>query len=261
MSRALVLVFLLAACDSPVKPYAPQLDVFCVLRTDDSRPVALVGRSVSYEDWDRAGDWNGVESATVVIAQGKDSTGFRSLPESAGYYQSDSLSVIAGRSYGISVRTPDGDKARGSTIVPGSFHISSISSTADSEQWRVRVAWTASQAAADYLLLVTSVYAKVDGETLYYRRSVSSDSGGAEFSTPLDGYHMVLAAVGISVGALDRNYTDYLTMRNGYGYHNTLMHIDGGLGVFGSICVAETTIYPPQPSSPSTLGHPVLPTR
>jgi hypothetical protein len=241
--RALVLVMLIAACDSPVKPYEPQLNVYCVLRTDDSHPLALVGRSVSYEDWNRGHDWNGIADATVVIAEGSDSTRFTSMPDSSGCYAAESLRACAGKSYGLFVRSPDGNEVHGWTTVPGSFAIDSVNTAADSGQLLVRIVWSSSQGATGYELLVSSYYIEADGDTFCHRQSESSDSSTALLLTSLYWNGVALAAIEFNVAALDRNYKDYLTMQSVYGYRNTLMHLDGGLGVFGSVCVAETTVY------------------
>jgi hypothetical protein len=254
--RALAFVILLMACDAPNKPCESQLNVFCLLRTDDSHPVALVGRSVPLGEWPpgQAG-WNGVADAAVLVAQDKDTTRFQPVPDSIGYYSCDSLRAKAGSSYRLLVRAPDGDEAKGSTTVPGSFTFESISVDTtivlqphepQNRYAGVQIVWSASQGASGYELLTCCNYTRLSGDTLYKQVSWWCDSCNTGFHARLrvpQGYDtLTLRSIRLVVGAPDHNYQDYLIMQGEYGYRNTLMHLQGGLGVFGSVCLAETTV-------------------
>ncbi len=254
MRRVLGLVLLLLACDSPVKPFDPQLNVFCVLRTDDVHPFVLVGKTVSYDGERDRYVWNGVADASVLVTSGRDSTQFRYVPETTGYYIAESLAVDAGRAYHLAAGCPDCGEARGRTTVPGGFAVESLHidtlfnpDTRDSV-YAVTGAWSASEGAAQYQVIAAFLYSQPGTDTAAEYRGLETAAlnGGplwASLRRSSHGVTLPLCLIRLSVSALDRNYTDYLTMQRTTGYRNTLMHIDGGLGVFGSICVAETTLY------------------
>jgi hypothetical protein len=251
--RALIFIILLVACDAPVKPYESQLNVFCLLRTDDSHPIVLVGRSVSPDEEGPIGPgWNGLADATVLAAKDHDTTRFQPVPDSTGYYACDSLRAKAGSSYRLLVRSQEGDEVQGATTVPGDFTIDSLNldTVVRHEPYEhetlyaeVRTAWSSSRGASGYQMLASCLYARSEGDTVRTNQSFWGDSRGIRLWAPLrrSSYHDSLCSIKLSVVALDRNYQDYLIMQREYGYRNTLMHLEGGLGVFGSMCVAETT--------------------
>jgi hypothetical protein len=251
--RALVFVMLLTACDAPVRPYESQLNVFCLLSTDDSHTIALVGRSVTFDEEGPIGPgWNGLAGATVLVAKGNDTTQFKSVPETTGYYTADSLRAVAGSSYRLLIRSQEGDEVQGASTVPGNFRIDSLSLDTvvryepyeyETLYAEVRVAWSPSQGASGYQLLASCLYARSEGDTVCDNQSFWGDSCRIRLWAPLraSSRHDSLCSIKLNVVALDRNYQDYLIMQREYGYRNTLMHLEGGLGVFGSMCVAETT--------------------
>ena len=273
MHRSLAILILLLACDSRVTPLRPELNVFCVLRTDGSHPFVLVGRSVGFDSaHDRFDDWNGLADASVLVTRGRDSTRFRYVPETTGYYVADSLVARAGDAYLLIVNSPDGDEARGKTTVPHGFAIESAgidtvagTSNPSDSLAEVAMAWSPSDGAARYQSVATFLYARPGVDTASEWHGFETDTLSGRIWASLRKYQhgdtLPLCLVRLSICALDPNYADYLTMQRENGNCNTLMHIDGGVGVFGSISVAETTIYPTQPVSLATLGRSVRPTR
>jgi len=53
---------------------------------------------------------------------------------------------------------------------------------------------------------------------------------------------LLLERIRIEVKAADQNCFDYITLQYACQVDPDRMHLDGGVGVFGSACVAETTL-------------------
>jgi hypothetical protein len=260
------------ACDLPVDPLQPQLNVFCVLRTDDVHSLVLVGRTVSFDSGHYGqGDLNGVADASVLVTDGDDSTRFRPVPETTGYYVADSLAAVAGRTYHLTVGCPGFHEVRGQTTAPGGFAVESVSidttvnpDTSDSV-CVLTAAWSPSDGAARYQVIAAFLYSRSGTDTVLGYHGSETESLNGRLRAPLrrssHGDTLPLSLIRLTAYAIDPNYMDYLNMLRQYGQSHTIEHLDGGLGVFGSICVAETTVYPTQPALPTTPVRLVRPTR
>ncbi len=240
-------VLLAVSCDAPFEPYQDQHDVYCVLRTDSIGAFVLVGQTCAFEEWPY--EWTGVSDATVEVRQGGDTFLFRPRPETAGVYLCDSLPVFAGQTYGLRVQSGLGT-VHGTTTVPDSVCLVPV--TADTvwsgtgeQSILLGIEWKPCPGGFQYELLARFVYVgEMGGEYLRYRWA-RLDSCRTTLMAPLKyfGYEpRSLTAVDLEVRALDHNYRDYLLLQQEYGYRSTLMHLDGGPGVFGSMSVADTTI-------------------
>jgi hypothetical protein len=62
-------------------------------------------------------------------------------------------------------------------------------------------------------------------------------------SLPLD-------RVRVEVRAVDRNYYDYVSLQYMGGVDPHKMHLDGGVGVFGSACIIDSTLWFQPPGLP-----------
>ncbi|MEO0078041.1 MAG: DUF4249 family protein [candidate division WOR-3 bacterium] len=256
----LAAVLLAAACDSTPDEYKPEPNVYCLLRSDCSTTRVLCGMTRSYDDSvSESDDWQGVTEATVEIGHNGERLVLRPLPDSAGRYITDSLLVVPRDTYTLSVYYPEGQKVSGTTVVPDTFAIVSIQT--DTQRWeiepgvymyefRARARWSASRGASGYLLTAEIRYSGAS-ETLRLRDGPYVPMG-REGETWFGGYvpgrtgqdTLFLDRVRFRVWALDRNYSDYLTMRwGGQRASDNLMHLDGAVGVFGSACIAETTLH------------------
>jgi len=264
---------MLMACDSQVDSLRPQLNVFCVLRTDDVRSLVLVGRTVSFDSGHYGmDDWNGLADASVLLTNGHDSIQFRRVPETTGYYVADSLATGAGRTYLLTVGCPNYNEVRGQTTVPAGFAVEScsIDTAADPDTSDsicvLTAAWSRSAGTARYQVIAAFLYGRPGTDTGLEYHGAETESLNTRLRARLrlssHGDTLPLSLIRLRVDAIDPNYMDYLYMLRQYGQsHTTTEHLDGGLGVFGSICVAETTIYPTQPVLPATPGRLVRPTR
>lgn len=245
--RWLVAFVLLAmSCDALLEPYRDQLDVYCVLRTDSTGTFALVGRTCGFEEWPV--EWTGVSDATVEVWQGGDTLLFRPHPETAGVYLCDSLPVFAGQTYGLRVQSGLGT-VRGTTTVPDSVQFELVSadtvmSKTGEPNVLLGVEWKPCPGGYLYELVARFVYTGESGSEYSRYDWARLDSCHTTLIVPLRfvGYEVQsLTRVDFGVRAMDRNYRDYVLLRQEYGYRSTLMHLDGGPGLFGSMSVAETT--------------------
>jgi hypothetical protein len=246
-------VLLAASCEALFEPYKDQHDVYCVLRTDSTGAFALVGRTCGFEEWPY--EWTGVSDATVEVWQGGDTFLFWPHPETAGVYLCDSLPVFAGQTYGLRVQSGLGT-VHGTTTVPDS--VSFVLVTADTvlsgtgeQSILLGVEWKPCPGGFQYELVARFVYLGETGSEYSRYRWARLDSCRTTLIAPLrySGSELrPLTSVGLEIRALDHNYRDYLLLQQEYGYRSTLMHLDGGPGVFGSMSVAETTVSLTLPS-------------
>ena len=257
-----VVAFLLG-CEKGVERYKPEPNVHCLLRTNESTVTLLAGMTVGYYDSvPDTNQWQGTPGVAVSIGHQGKVTALSAVSDSAGYYRTDSLSIAPGDSYSLSVTYPGGTIVAGSTVIPGGFGFDSLRvDTTFDIPWpgdtypRINVTyyWGLSRGASGYREQMDIWYRSGDDSSLerygpmfsstrrdswtfypfYYRWDTLT---GRVDSLPLD-------HVTIEIRAYDRNYSDY-TFSLDYmgGVDPDKMHLEGGVGVFGSACIVDSTL-------------------
>jgi hypothetical protein len=258
-----ICLFLLG-CESDVERYKPEPNVHCLLRTNRSTVTLLAGMTLGYYDSiPDTNQWQGTSGVAVSIGHRGEVTALSEMADSAGYYRTDSLSIVPGDSYSLSVVYPGGTRVAGSTVIPGGFGFDSLRVDTTFEiPWpgdtyaRIKVDyhWGKSRGADVYMEQMDIWYKSGEDSSLQrngpistsaYRDSWTFDpvcyfwdtlSGGVD-SLPLD-------HVRIEIKALDRNYSDYaFSLDYMGGVDPDKMHLEGGVGVFGSACIVDSTIW------------------
>jgi len=251
---------LVLACDENVEEYKPEPNVYCVLETGRDTVSLMAGMTLGYYDSvPDSGRWNGTAGVSARMTHHDSVVTFAELAGPAGFYRAEPVSIVPGDSCQLSVTYPAGSVVRGSTTVPGTFSFYEL--RLDSifyEPWpgetvwthRLSYRWTESRGAQAYF----------DESKVWYK--AGSDSASTSFgSYPLSGRFDTLYIcpftydfdtltqtydslpfdhVSLLIRAADRNYYDYFTL-GWWQSGSEMMHLDGGVGVFGSACVAETT--------------------
>ncbi len=253
------LLFILG-CENPPEGYQPEPNVVCLLRTDQDTVLALVGLSAGFTDTlKNQSQWNGVSGATVTI----DSVSLREWNDSIGYYLTDSLKPTAGKIYALEVLYPNEQTVTGTTTVPDSFAIISVSidtvtdtiiffphDTIIEDIARVIFSWEKSNNGRGYLISGECHYTGGNDSMAFPIDPFLQDSTSDSLKIPIEmwsqsGDILNLVETKISIWALDENYYDYSTyLQTGWFDPNADIpqHLDGGLGVFGSAYVVERII-------------------
>jgi hypothetical protein len=251
---------LVLACDEGIDEYKPEPNVYCTIRTDRDTLSLMAGMTLGYFDSiPDSNRWNGTAGVVATVTHRDSETTLVELPGPVGFYRAEPVSIVPGDSYQLLVTYPDGAVVRGSTTVPDTFSLYELRfDSTFYEPWPGETAWTQrvsfkwgeSRGASEYL---------EESEAWY---KAGSDSTSVSYSAPnLPGRHdtlyvspftyeydtltqtydsLPLDRVRLAIRAVDRNYHDY-TMLGWWQGGRELMHLDGGVGVFGSACVAETT--------------------
>jgi hypothetical protein len=257
----LLAVLALFACDSTPESYEPEPNVFCLLRTDQPRTIAMAGMTVAYGDSIGPG-WNGVSGVDVTVRHSGTDYGFEELPDSVGFYFTDSLPLVPGDSYWLTMRYPDGKMVRGATKMQPAGRIDSvlIDTTLTGYEYpydtifRFEYYWTEDSLATQYMSTAKAYYRSGSRGSGWCNGPHDADGGRDSLIgvTPVLIDHwgglvpetLRLERVTLGVWVVDRNYRDYSRVS---WWDNTdpeqSMHLEGGLGVFGSACIAETTLY------------------
>ena len=251
---------LVLGCDEGIDEYKPEPNVYCVIEAGRDTVSLMAGMTLGYFDSiPDSGRWNGTAGVAARLTHGGSETALSELPGPAGFYRAEPVNVVPGDSYQLLATYPDGAVVNGSTTVPGSFSLHNLRlDTVFYSPWpeetvrtyRLSFEWGESHGAQAYFEASEAWYkAGTDSistpygsyprpgryDTLYvtpftYEYDTLTQ---AYDSLPLD--HVLLA-----IRAVDRNYSDYFMLGWGMGA-SELMHLDGGVGVFGSACWAETT--------------------
>jgi len=259
MLCALVLVL---GCDEGIEKYKPEPNVYCIMRSDRDTVSLMAGMTLSYSDSvPDSNKWNGTAGVVAKVQHQGTEAVFAELPGPVGFYQAEPLPVVPGDSYSLWMKYPDGATVRGATTVPDTFSFSRLLvDTVFEVQWpgdtfveiRVNTAWNVSRGASGYVVSNDIWYADSTESTLVqygpYPAPAREDSLRLPpFSYELDTLSQTLDSLPISrvrveIRAVDRNYRDYNEQQWGGQAEPDKMHLDGAVGVFGSACIAETTV-------------------
>lgn len=249
------------ACDKSSEEYTPEPNVYCLLRADHSITRVLCGMTLSY--FDTIADpekWNGVAGADVRISHAGMEFACAAIPDSAGFYATESLPVLARDTYALSIRYPTGEQVSGSTAVPDTFSITAVEIDTFREeyepgifyvQYDITPRWTRSEGADDYLAQSDAWYIGRHDSMLMREGPYVTYAGEAVFWLPQFLFKgdktddtLFLDRARLCIWAADRNYADYVKSRwQELTGSREPSHLDGGVGVFGAACIAETTLH------------------
>lgn len=259
----LCLVAFLLGCESGVEQYKPEPNVHCILRTNRSSVSLLAGMTLGYYDSvPDTNEWQGTSGVAVSIGHRGKVFILSAVADSAGYYSTDSLLVVPGDTYSLSATYLDGTKVSGTTVVPDTLSLDIRVDTVLEVPWpgdtyatiQVSYSWPASRGASDYCEEMDMWYRSGEDSSLERYgptfTSMRRDSwtlspftyawdslSGEVDSLPLD-------RVRVEVKAIDRNYYDYINSLDYMGgVEPDKMHLDGGVGVFGSACIVDSTLW------------------
>jgi hypothetical protein len=255
------LLMLVLGCDEGIDEYKPEPNVYCIIETGRDTVSLMAGMTLGYFDSiPDSGRWNGTAGVVARVTNGDSEIVLSELPGPVGFYRAEPVSILPGDTCHLVATYPDGAVVRGSTIVPDTFSLHELRlDTILYEPWpgeteemlRLSLAWSESRGAAAYFEESWAWYkAGSDSEMMplgqyptngrYDTLTLPSglwlwDSLGQERDTlPLD-------RIRIGIRAVDLNCYDYYML--GWWMSGTeLIHLDGGVGVFGSACLAETTL-------------------
>jgi hypothetical protein len=253
---------LLVGCEPSVEDYVPEPNVYCVARAGSDTLRLLAGMTLPFKDSvPQSPDWNGVAGVQGVVRGRAGEVALAAKPDSVGLYQYVGLSPQPGETLELEARYPTGEVVRGITGVPGSFRIEHVSADTvlevpwPGDSWqtlRIEYSWATSRHAARYTTRLTTYYSNADTVITWSWTNDwlagRSDSIRVAFYAYYEGRGFEpdsagIDSVRIGVDALDRNLDDY--RRFGWwqgGGNRELLHLDGGLGVFGSRTASPDTV-------------------
>jgi len=248
------------ACDENVEDYKREPNVYCVIRTDRDTASLMAGMTLGYFDSiPDSGRWNGTAGVVATVTHGESQTVFEELSGPVGFYRAAPVSIAPGASYRLLANYPAGAAVRGATTVPDTFGLYDV--RLDSvffEPWPGETLW--SQAVCFRWSESRGAQAYFEASEAWYKAgldSISSSFGSYPTAGRYDTLYispftyewdsltqtydsLPLDRVALKIEAVDRNYYDYFMMGNAIG-RERMWHLDGGAGVFGSVCLAETT--------------------
>ncbi len=260
---------LVLACDEGIEKYKPEPNVYCILLGGCDTVSLMAGMTLGYSDSVPGSNrWNGTAGVVAKIQHRGAEAVFTELPGPVGFYRAESLSNVPGDSYSLLLKYPDGAMVRGATTVPDTFSFSRLQAdTVSVVPWpgdtffeiRVKSAWNASRGASGYIVSSDIWYGDSAESVLVrygpYPASAREDSIWlSPFSYDWDTLSQTMDSLSVNrvrveIRAVDRNCRDYNELQWGGQADPGKMHLDGAVGVFGSACIAETTIR----FSPSVL--------
>jgi hypothetical protein len=261
----LISLLLFLGCENQLEEYQPEPNIFCPLRTDKDTTIALVGMSIGLSDsLKNPEQWNGISGASVKIDYGNGEVRLRELKDSVGFYMTDSLKIVSGKTYNLKVIYPDGKIVKGKTTVPDSFSIIdiiSIDTVIDTlnvepiyieNRINIVITWDRSQNAKGYSIIGEGFY-RSENDSTCWGLQYNSDSNIDSIWFPTVSFTwdslmnidtLNLIEVAIKIWALDENYYDYHKLRGEWWSYigndpTPYIHLDGGFGVFGSAYVCQ----------------------
>lgn len=254
---------LLTACTPVPEAYRPEPNIFCLLRTDQDRLIAYAGMSVEIEDSVSVRKGGGTAGVDFRIWRNADTMRLREMQDTAIRYQADSVRFLPGETWQLAAVYPQGKRVIGITRIPDSCPV--IVPVIDTVyyQWEPGYRETLVRAilqrpviagAAAYRSLCNGFYQGTN-DTMNAR----SWQGGWFTNTLTDTFSfyprmtyfdtltmmpdtMYITELRFTIWAIDTNACDYFV---GDRQGKPVMHLDGGLGLFGSAAVTKFRIRLP----------------
>ncbi len=259
----IAVVLMAIGCEPSVEGYLPEPNVYCVVRAGNDTLRLLAGMSIPYKDSvPQSGRWNGVAGVDARVWGRAGEAVLAPKPDSAGFYGATGFVPQPGETLQLEARYPSGEVVRGSTMVPGAFGIEQVVADTVFDVWwpgetlwslRLEVRWNESPHAARYGSRLTVFWSSAD--TSVEQTWTNSWVSGTADSTRLTFQYYYeprpgeldsakLDSVRLGVEAADRNLADYREFAWWMGGSNRdLLHLDGGLGVFGSRTTCRDTVF------------------
>jgi len=258
----LLTILLLWGCTTPTGPqYETELNVVAILYPLYNRQTVFVGESypVGMVVPNQEG-WYGIPNCKVEIGYDTTTVVFQELTGTVGIYVSESLPVEPRQTYFLEVVYPDSSKVTGKTTVPGAFALLTPTD-GDTIALDQEIIWQQSTGARCFW-----IYARVDSFFWFY----DSENEDSVFQHPAVRWKVGLdtsitvdtllrsilenwtlygeETLTLQVFASDTNYYDY-DMAEMFGPHDleAYMHLDGGLGVFGSFAASDSIVVAIKP--------------
>ena len=276
-----LILLLFAACDTYKQDdYTPEFVVESYLIAEEPLPIVKLSETSPINARYRFEDL-AIEGATVTVSllgeDGEAEETYRYSAESRGVYAPlDPHDVLPLRQYELHIVPPYGSDITASTIVPGAFDImplpfdTLIYQSEESLEFQMTFsAYPGRPAiymnkvhALDTSYALTPLYQDFAEDDDEIREEVIENSSGitneANFYTSSDEFLLVtLPWVGVAyygpndivVDAIDDNLFDFLRSREENGLRppgereNTIDHITGGRGIFGSLTREQVRIF------------------
>jgi hypothetical protein len=224
----------------PSEEYDPELNVFCLLRTDAIEQWVRVERSFRmHETSDRY-----LEDVTVILSGDNFSDTLIARDDTSGIYlTTDSIDIDTLQNYFLFVSAQGYDTVDGHTSVPGGFKIldPEVGDTLYSEELE-QIIVKKSKNAKGYHVMI-GVRDSMEDEYVEWMESQDTTSDST-ISFPFFWVTNMTAPGILIVAAVDTNYFDYY-WKGIWGEEGVRVEegIEGGLGVFGSAVVESVHVF------------------
>jgi len=228
----LAAALLLAACsngpDVNEFNYQPEINLFGLLIYNSGQTIIRLEET--YRAMDRVPADRGIAGAQMIISGAGQAVTFTDRGEGRYATEGPDLCLQAGATYTLSVRLQDGRRIEAHCTMPAPPRlISPADHQVVAANAALPIAWEPGTPDSHFLV-------SVRGNVHTYSAEMWSDSTATNF------YPFYLAQPDIyvlKVTAMDRNYYNYLLMRDD---EEPVWHIQGGIGVFGAIAYDERII-------------------
>lgn len=227
IAAALTVAFLGLSCNdlpnSPKIDYEPEINVFGLLILNNNQKNIKLERTYKVTDYFPSAPNRAVTDARVIVRSNDQEVEFKHLFEGNYSDIQDKLTLKAGYVYQLDVTLADGRKVFAETTMPSKPQIITPSKGDTLPAFRLLgIEWQPALFSRAYAV---TVYApNGDFELTVYTEETQLSFFGFLFAPP--------ARYTLKVSALDENLYDYFRTRSN---REPLLHIEGGIGVFGSM--------------------------
>lgn len=239
---SIALLVLLWSCEKPPsEEYKPELNIFCLLRTNAKEQWVKVSRSYKM---DEPSDYD-LEDVIVILSGDNFTDTLIPKADTPGIYiNKDSVEIKPLHTYHLLVYARDMDTVRGRTSVPGDFEIiypkegDTLSGVEDS------IILKKSEEAKGYYIIIGIEDMTFSSSYSWTEPQDTAPDSLASYPIPT-WFHIWESGPGIiKIAAVDTNYWSY---RHKWDWEEEGVRlqegIEGGLGVFGSAVVESVRVF------------------
>lgn len=226
----IVLLFLTSCTEQSVSPnidYQPELNVFALLILNNQQKIVRVERSYRVDEY--LPEDTGISNAQISISSESQNVQFQSVGQGNYRDVDNALLLSPGVTYNLLVKVPDGRQVTGRCIMPGKPKIIIPESSQEVRAYQpLEIKWQAGNFAHRYICVL------YDLEKDFTPQMIAD-------STAIKFYAFFFASPDVytlKVMSTDRNYYDHI--RTGDNTDD-IVHLEGGLGVFGALAYDEVT--------------------